>query len=80
MRGEAARALARQESPQILLDLAEYTPRLNSLHALQLTSLAERLMFRHYRRIEPAGQSALRAAMGRLTSAALEIGWDPNLL
>ena len=71
LRETAARVLGECDSPEILLILARLVHTLNqpSLHAAAHT--AEPLMTRLYRRIDPADQPEVFAAMGWLTTAAL---------
>jgi len=71
MRHTAVQALADRDSPQDLLALSSQIRRLSQSSLLQVIDAAEQLMTRHYRRIEPAEQAAVRAAMGWLTATAL---------
>ena len=71
VRRAAVDALARRAATQDLVTLAEETRRLDQAALMQVFSAAERLMTRHYRRIEPTAQPAIRATMAWLTVTAL---------
>jgi HEAT repeat protein len=71
VRDAAAEALARRQDPATLLILARKVRTLNQPSLLAVTEAAEALMIRHYRRIDPADQPEVLAAMGWLTTAAL---------
>jgi HEAT repeat protein len=71
VRRAAVDALARRAATQDLVTLAEETRRLDQAALMQVFSAAERLMTRHYRRIEPTARPAIRGAMAWLTVTAL---------
>ncbi len=71
VRRAAVDALAGRAATQDLLTLAEETRRLDHAALMLVFSAAERLMTRHYRRIGPLAQPAIRAAMAWLTVTAL---------
>jgi HEAT repeat protein len=65
----AVQALGGRESPQTLMVLARKVRTLNQPSLLVVAWAAESLMIRHYRRIDPADQPEVFAAMGWLTAA-----------
>jgi HEAT repeat protein len=67
----AERVLAARKAPRDLLTFAIEAQRLNPSSLLWVIGAAERLMTRHYQRLEPSEQLAVSAAMGRLTVTAL---------
>jgi hypothetical protein len=74
VRFAAVHALAGREAPEDLLLLAKEARSLSRARLLEVINAAEQLMIQHDRRIEPAMQPAVRAAMGWLTRAALADG------
>ena len=71
VRWAAVRVLADRESPQSLLILARKVRTLGCSSLTAVTRAAEQLMIRSYRRIDPADQPGVLAAMGWLTTAVL---------
>jgi hypothetical protein len=71
VRLSAVGALVRRDFPETLLTLARKIRTLSPSMLGVATVPAEALMIRHYRRIDPADQPEVLAAMGWLTMAAL---------
>jgi ParB family transcriptional regulator, chromosome partitioning protein len=71
MRYGAVEALGGRKSPETLLILASKVRTLSQPSLREVTDAAESLMIRHYRRIDPADQPEVLAAMGWLTTAVL---------
>ena len=73
-RHAAAAALGGREFPDTLLVLARMVRTVSQHSLLAVIEAAEPLTIRHYRRIDPADQPEVLAAMGWLTTAALSDG------
>jgi HEAT repeat protein len=71
VRSAAVEALGRHGSRETLLILARQVRTLSRSSLPTAALVAEPLMIRYYRQIEPADQSEVLAAMGWLTTAAL---------
>ena len=71
VRVAAMRALGGQESPEALLIMARRVRTFSGSLLPAVADAAELLMIRHYRRIDPADQPEVLAAMGWLTTVAL---------
>ena len=71
VRSRAMRALIEWETPQALLILVREIPNLSQSGLLLAVYIAERLMNRHYNRMDPSKQMEIRAAMASLTRTAL---------
>ena len=74
VRDAAVAALGGRGFPETLLILARMVRTLSQPSLLAVTEAAEPLTIRHYRRIDPADQPEVLAAMGWLTTAALSDG------
>jgi HEAT repeat protein len=74
VRAAAVAVLGASESPETLLIVARKVRTLSQPSLLAVTEAAEPLTIRHYRRIDPADQPEVLAAMGWPTTAALSEG------